>query len=254
MNVVEATLRRVDAAQQRHLVPGFLFGVMKKYGDDNAGALTVQVTYSFVVTIFPLLLLLVTLLGIVLADNPDLRHRVLNSAFGQFPVVGTEIAHNVHAMRRDSTFGLLVGLLGLGYGATSLAQSGLYAMEQIWNIPSAARPNYITRMIRSILFLLVLAVGLIVTTGLAGFGTFGHHNFLLGLLGEPAAGLVNIGLYFATFRVLTPKQVPARSLVPGVIIGGIAWTVLQALGGYVVGHNLRGASAVYGVFGLFLGL
>jgi uncharacterized BrkB/YihY/UPF0761 family membrane protein len=39
-----------------------------------------------------------------------------------------------------------------------------------------------------------------------------------------------------------------------VIVGGIAWTILQALGGYVVGHDLKGASALYGLFGLVLGL
>ena len=251
MNPIESTMRRIDSAQQRHKVSAFLFGVMKKFGDDHASSLTVQITYSFVITVFPLLLLLITILSIVLADNPAARQRVLDSAFGQFPLVGQSLAHNIHAMKRGSAFGLVVGLIGLVYGSTGLAQSGLYSMEQIWNIPSAVRPNYITRMARSLIFLVILAVGLIVTTALAGFGTFGRHNIWLGALGEILAALVNVGLYLAAFRALTPKQVPTRLLVPGVIIGG---TILQAVGGYVVGHDLKGASAVYGIFGLFLGL
>jgi YihY family inner membrane protein len=254
MNIIERTARPVDAFQQQHLAPSFVFGLMKKYGDDNAGSLAVQVTYSLVVTVFPLLLLLVTILGIVLADHPDARQRVLNSALSEFPIIGTSLGHNLHAMKRSSVFGLIVGILGLVYGTTGLAQSGLYAMEQIWNIPSATRPNYLTRMVRSLLFLVVLAVGLIVTTFLTSFGTFGRHNFWLGIIGEIVAALVNIGLYLAAFRVLTPKQISTRSLIPGVIVGGIVWTVLQAAGGYVVGHDLKGASAVYGVFAIFLGL
>jgi len=254
MNAIEATIRRIDAAQQRHTIPAFLFGVMKKFGDDNAGSLTVQVTYSMFVTVFPLLLLLITVLSIVLANDPSDRHRVLDSAFGQFPIVGQQLAHNLHAMKRSSLLGIVVGLLGLVYGSTRLSQSGLYSMAQIWNIPSAVRPNYLTRMTRSLIFLVILAVGLIVTTILAGFGTFGRHNVGLGILGEILAGLVNVGLYFAAFRALTPKQVATRSLVPGVIVGAISWTVLQAVGGYVVGHDLKGASAVYGMFGLVLGL
>jgi len=254
MNVFERTLRKADAAQQRHTVSAAIFGLMKKYGDDNAGSLAVQLTYSMFLTIFPLLLLLVTILGIVLANNAADRQRVLNSAFGEFPIVGQSLAKNVHALKRSSVVGLIVGLLGLLYGTTGLAQSGLYAMEQIWNIPSAIRPNYITRMKRSLLFITVLAIGLVVTTALSGFGTFGKHNFWLGVAGEIVAGIVNIAVYVAVFRVLTPKQIATSLLWRGAALAGVLWTVLQAFGGYVVGHDLKGSSAVYGLFGLVLGL
>ena len=140
MNVVERTLRRVDAAQQHHVGPGFALGVMKKYGDDYGGNLVVQLTYAMFMTVFPLLLLAVTILGIVLADDPSLRQRVIESAFGQFPVVGQQLAHNIHALKRSSTFGLVVGIVGLTYGTTSLAQAGLFAMAQIWNVPGPSRP------------------------------------------------------------------------------------------------------------------
>src|SRR5260370_12956061 len=60
-------------------------------------------------------------------------------------------------------------------------------------------------------------------------------------------------MYFIGFRVLTPKGVPARKLVPGAVAGGVAWTVLQAIGAYLVHHFLRSAS-VYGVFATVLGL
>ncbi len=40
MNPVERAIRRVDRAQQRNPVGAFIFGVIKKYGDDNGGTLT----------------------------------------------------------------------------------------------------------------------------------------------------------------------------------------------------------------------
>lgn len=247
-------MRHLDRFQQRHLVPAFVFGVFKKYGDDNAGNLAVQVTYSLFVTIFPLLLLLVTILGIVLANDPADRTRVLHSALGEFPIIGQQIGHNIHGLKRSSGFGLTFGILGLIYGTTGLAQSGQYAMAQVWNVPVAARPGYVPRMARSAMFLVILAVGLILSTALAGFGTFGRHNILLGCVGEVLAVVVNIALYLGAFRTLTPKQIATRWLIPGVITGGVAWTILQAVGGYVVGHDLKGSSALYGLFGLVLGL
>src|SRR5579862_5127146 len=150
---MERVLRRVDAAQQRHVAPAFLFGVVKKYGDDNAGALTVRLTYTMFTTIFPLLLLLVTVLAMVLANRPAARNAVLDSTFGQFPVIGSEMASNIHVLRRGSPFGLVVGILGLVYGSTALAATGLAAMEQVWNIPFAARPKFVTRLLRSLAFL-----------------------------------------------------------------------------------------------------
>ena len=254
MNVVERTVRRVDAAQQHHVVSGFVLGVIKKYGDDYGGNLVVQLTYAMFMTVFPLLLLAVTILSLVLADDPSLRQRVIESAFGQFPIVGQQLAHNIHALKRSSTFGLVVGIVGLAYGTTSLAQAGLFAMAQIWNVPGPSRPGFITRLGRSFTFLVLLAVGLILTTALTGFGTFGRHDAVLGICAEVAAGIVNVGLYLGVFRVLTPKVVVIRDLVVGAVIGGVAWTLLQAFGGYVVGHYLRGSGALYGTFGLVLGL
>jgi YihY family inner membrane protein len=254
VKIVDHSMRRLDSFQQHHLVPAFVFGVVKKFGDDNAGNLAVQMTYSLFVTVFPLLLLLVTILGIVLADDPSDRVRVLHSALGEFPIIGQQIGHNIHGLKRSSGFGLAVGILGLIYGSTGLAQVGQFSMAQIWNIPVAARPGYLPRMARSAIFLVVLALGLILSTALAGFGTFGRHNVWLGVVGEVLAVSVNVVLYFAAFRTLTPKQVKTKWLLPGVITGGVAWTVLQAAGGYVVGHDLKGASALYGLFGIVLGL
>lgn len=254
MNPVERTLRRVDAFQQRHARVAFIVGVLKKYGDDNAGTLTVQLTYSMLTTVFPLLLLLVTVLDIVLAGDPSARNAVLHSTFGEFPIVGRSLAGDIHPLHRSSVISLIVGLLALLYGSTGLAQAGLFTMEQIWNIPGAARPNFLVRMGRSLTFLSLLFVGLVLTTVLSGFGTFGRHDAALGVLSEVVAAALNVGLYVAAFRVLTPKRVATRPLVPGAIAAGLVWTVLQAVGGYVVGHDLRGASATYGMFGLVLGL
>lgn len=254
MNPIERTIRRVDAFQQQHRVPSFVFAVVKKYGDDTAGSLSVQLTYALFTTIFPLLLLLVTALAIVLANYPAARHAVLHSTFAQFPLVGSQLSSNIHVMKRNSAFGLALGIIGLVYGSTGLAGAGLHTMEQVWNIPGAVRPNYLNRMARSLLFLAVLGIGLAVTTVLSTFGTFGNHNFWLGVASEGLAGVANILLYLVAFRVLTPKQVETRWLLPGCIVAGIVWTVLEALGGYVVGHYLRNDNAVYGTFGTVLGL
>ena len=58
MNPVEKAIRKLDATQRRYTPTAFVFGVVKKYGDDNGGALASNLAYSAFVSIFPLLLIL----------------------------------------------------------------------------------------------------------------------------------------------------------------------------------------------------
>ena len=69
-----------------------------------------------------------------------------------------------------------------------------------------------------------------------------------------SAAAVNVGLFLLAFRVLTPQQIPTRQLLAGALVAGVAWQVLQAVGGFLVGHYLRHTSQVYGVFAIVLGL
>jgi YihY family inner membrane protein len=254
MKAVETMMRRVDAAQQRFGPVALIVGVMKKFGDDNAGVLVSNLAFSAFLCVFPLLLLLVTVLNIVLAHDPGTRASLLHSTLHEFPVIGNQLGSQIHGLQRSSVIGLIVGVLGLLWGTTGLAQSGLFSMSQVWNLPGPDRPNFVTRLGRSFAFLAVLGSGLIVTTGLAGFGTFGRHNIALGVLSEVLAIVVNIATYFGAYRVLTPKVVESRRLVAGAILGGVAWTILQAVGGYLIGHDLKNDSTTYGTFGVVLGL
>jgi uncharacterized BrkB/YihY/UPF0761 family membrane protein len=54
--------------------------------------------------------------------------------------------------------------------------------------------------------------------------------------------------------VLTPKSIKTNYLIPGAVLAGVGWTVLQYAGTLLVGHTLRHASQVYGYFGSILGL
>jgi YihY family inner membrane protein len=253
VNPVERAIRRVDAAQRRYTPTAFLFGVIKKYGDDNGGVLVSNLAYSAFVSLFPLLLVLVTVLGLIAAIDVSFKTDVLNAVAGQVPLIGNQLKSNVHQLKRSSVIGLIVGLVGLIWGSAGLAQAGLFTMEQVWNLPGPARPGYVQRLGRAGLFLCLLGGGVIVTTGLASLTTYWHNGLAVKLPLEVLTAAFNAGMYIGAFRVLTPKGVPTRGLLPGAITGGILWTVLQILGTYLVHHYLH-SDSVYGVFATVLGL
>jgi len=253
MNPVEKSIRTVDAWQRRSTPTALVFGVVKKFGDDNGSVLVSNLAYSAFVSMFPLLLVLVTILGLIASVNSSFRAHALSAVAGQVPLIGSQLTGNVHELKRASVIGLIVGLVGLIWGSAGLAQSGLFTMEQVWNLPGPARPGYVQRLGRAGLFLCLLGGGVIVTTLLASLNTYWHKAFVFVVLAEVLAAAFNVGMYVGTFRVLTPKGVPTGKLIPGAITGGILYTVLQVLGTYLVHHYLH-SDSVYGVFATVLGL
>jgi YihY family inner membrane protein len=253
MNVFERVIRRVDATQQRFTPSAFVVGVVKKYGDDNAGTLASSLAHSALVSVFPLLLILSTVLGLVAAGDPELRNKIQNAAAQQVPLIGQQLTHSVSELQRSSTIGLVAGLAVLIWGATGLSQSALFTMEQVWNLPGPARPGFFPRIGRSLLFLSILGLGVLSTTLLTSLDAFTQRSGAFVTLVDALALVANVGLYLASFRVLTPKGVPTRSLVPGSIVGAVVWTVLQYFGVLVVHHFIQ-SSSVYGVFGTVLAL
>jgi len=254
MNPFERAIRTVDSTQRRYTPTAFVFGVIKKYGDDNGGVLVSNLAYSSFVSIFPLLLVLVTVLGLVFTSvDPSVKTDVLNAVAKQVPLLGSTLEGNVHQLRKASTIGLIVGLVGLIWGSTGLAQAGLFTMEQVWNLPGRERPGYVPRLGRAVLFLGLLGVGVIVTTGLTSLDNYVFKGFGLDFLAVVVAAAFNAGMYIGAFRVLTPNGVPTHDLIRGAITGGILYTVLQEVGVYLLHHYLHSDSA-YGVFATVLGL
>lgn len=256
MNPLEKAVRKVDHAQQRRKPLAIIFGVLKKFGDDNAGVLAGSLTFTAFGALFPLLLLLVTILGLVVGTNPHnhLHQEILSSVLSKFPVIGNDLSGNIKAIHRDSAIGLVVGILGLAWGSLGLAQNGIFTMEQIWNLPGTDRPNYIKRLGRSASFLGVLAVGMAASTFLAAASPVSKGSFVLTFVGSVVSAVVNVGLFLFAFRVLTPHKVPVKQLVPGATLAGLVWTVMQSVGGLIVQHYLKNDSAVYGTFAIVLGL
>lgn len=252
MNPVEGVVRRVDRFQQTHRPLAIGFGVIKKFGDDRAGSLAALIAYYGFLAVFPLLLMLTTVLGFVMDRNSSIRASVLNSALRDFPIVGQQLGQAIHPLK-GSAFGLAFGIGGLVWGSLGVTQAAQLAMAEVWNIPGVNRPPFVTRLLRGLGLLGLLGTGLVATAIIAAVSALGG-----GVLTK-AAGVVlsiglNVGLFVLAFRVLTVKKIPTRSLVPGAILGGVGWSLIQVVGGYLVGHQLRNASQVYGYFASVLGL
>ena len=92
MSILTRISQGIDGFQQRRPLLAVPFAVVKKFGEDQAGNLAGLVAYYGFFSIFPLLLVLVSVLGIVLRGHTGLQQRVVSSVLGNFPIVGPESA------------------------------------------------------------------------------------------------------------------------------------------------------------------
>ena len=178
---VARLLARIDGFQQRHRVLGLPIAVFKRFGEHDGGRLSATISYYAFFSLFPLLLVFVTILGLVLQDNPEPPATdLVDGALGQIPVIGSQL-------KTDSLPGqgwvLALGIvtaLWAGLGAVTAVQ---HALDTIADVPMHDRGNALVRKGKAIAYLALLAIGLSLSTYLSNLASVVGGGILTGALG-----------------------------------------------------------------------
>lgn len=247
---IKAPLRRFDAFQQRHRALAAPLGVVKKFGDDEGGSMVSLIAYRAFFSLFPLLLLMTTILGYLLADNPELREKVVDSTLSQFPVIGDQLRGG---SLTGSGVALAVGIVGSLLAGLGVVLETEKSFDRVWGVPDDERHGFLGSRLRAIGLLIALG-GLAVVSTVVGGLVAGGSDLFGPIWGILIATALNLVVFAAVFRLLTSRQVTFATLLPGVVIATVGWEVLQLAGGWYVSHEVRNATPVYGTFALVIGL
>src|SRR3954447_6799152 len=149
---------RIDAFQRRHRWAALPVAVGYKFIDDEGVYLAAVLSFYGFVSLFPLLLLAVTILGFVLRGDPAAQQAVLSSALRNFPVIGDQIRENVSSLGGSVT-ALGIGLLVALYGALGVTHAAQYTLDRVWAVPKAARPSIQSTYGRGLLMIVLAGIG-----------------------------------------------------------------------------------------------
>jgi YihY family inner membrane protein len=244
-------LHSFDQRQQHTRGVRFVAAVYKKFIDDQAAQLAALVAYYAFVSLFPLLLVFVTVLGFVLQGDPGEQKKILDGALGQFPILSDSL--KLHALK-GSAVALAIGVIGsllAGLGIMGAAQN---AFNRIWAVPFKSRPNFVFMRLRGLGMLVTLGTLTIVSTTAAGFVGASSHGAVAVVGGVAVAFVLNVALFMIAFKLLTALDLDWRVLLPGVAAAAVGWQLLQIIGGYYVEHLLKRTQPLYGYFAVVLGL
>jgi membrane protein len=254
MQATKELVRRADHVQRERSPLAILLATIKKFGEDRAGQLAALIAYYGFFSLFPLMLAFVTILGLVLEEDSSVRRQLVDSALAQFPIIGDQIRENVGSLQ-GSGLALAIGVGGAlwaGLGGIKAAQN---AMDQVWDVPVKRQPSFPVAILRALLMLLTLGVFVLLAGFLGGIAA-GTEDAPIGfrLLGIAGTVLLNVLVFLVAFRVLTVEDVSWGDVWPGAVLAAVLWSILQTLGGYIIGHRLESATQTYGFFAVVIGL
>lgn len=247
-------LASIDTFQRNHRLLAFPIAVIKRYDEEKAGKQAALITYYAFLAAFPLLMLFITILGVIVSSNPDLRDEIVSTVFELFPALGNDLKNNVNAIKATGLALLLQSLVVL-YGARGLASILQETFNNLWRVESDKRPGFAGDNLRSIGMMLAVGVGMIVGTAIS----YGLSSTLdLGIFGSVLINIVNLlvtfGLFLIVFRLGTSGSVVIGKLIIGAVIASLGTIIVQRLGGIIMSEQLPKLEGSYGSFALALGM
>lgn len=253
MNIVQSVISWADEFQRRHPIFSFPFAVIKKYSDDEAGKQAALLAYYGFLSLFPLLMVLMTLLKYIAKDNPAFRDQIVAGATEYFAFFGDNLQDNIHSMN-GTGIAFVVGILLTLFGARGVADIFRGMLNHVWQVPYMKRAGFPLGVFRSFVIMFVGGFGLLAAPLISGYAVGVGHGILFRL----AAILITLGILFGVFLfVFKMALVEYRSfkeLWLGAAIAAVGLTFLQSIGGYLLTNHLKNLNDLYGAFAVVLGL
>lgn len=216
--------------------------VTDRFGAIGGGPLSASIALAAFVSLFPLLLVLIAVVGFVSSGDSDFaRSAVIDLGLtGRAAEVVEDAIITAEGSRRTATIIGVVGLLWSGLGVVGSLQAALNAAWQ------ARGRGLVDRLV---------AVGWLIGAGALFLCTAALGPALRWVPGptKPLAVLVGIALttllFVWTYRLLGNRNVDWRVHVPGALLVAGGFEILKVVGSVVVPHAVATSSALYGTIG-----
>lgn len=247
----ESRLDRVDRFQAAHPAIGVPIAVHRKYSEDEGGKLAALISYHGFISVFPLLIVLATVVSRVLANNEELAQQFVTTAAGSFLSVGAD--GDVQPLTL-SGFALAVALLVALWSGLAVANAIQDAMNVVQALPRTERPGLVPRIQRSVTLLLIIGLGLPATTVLQGVAGQVVGGPLAAVAGWLLVLMLNTLLIALAFKRATAASTDLRAVLPGAAAAAVAWSLAQALGAALLSQRVESATPTYGSFALVIGV
>ena len=244
---------RLERARSRYGLVDVVVRVFKRFSETDGGTYSAALTYYSFFSIFPLLALGAAILGFVTSGDPDVQREIFDTAVGAFPMLedaltpaGFKAIEN--ARQELALFGGLLALYS-GSGALVALEHALNKVQRV-----KEEPNFLIQRLRSLKLLAVLGVAALLSVAISAFATWAGES-IGNLAGDLLANalrllgvLVSTAVFALAFKFLPDKKQSWREVLPGAVVGGIAFEILKYMGTLLVAGGDDSRNATFGAF------
>jgi membrane protein len=259
-------LARMRMMRRRWIWFDHLMRAGGRYRRTQGDLMAAGVTYYAFLGLFPVLLLVASIAGLVLAGDALLQQQLYDAIREAFPgELGRQLVDQLDNAISSAGITGLIGVAGFLYAGLRTIDQLRIGMERIWkghvDAPDVLRDN-----LQDLVALVVLGgvglASLLLTGGvtqatswvldLLGVADETGFEVLTWLVGVGVGLLVDTAVFLWLLRVVPSLSLPLRLLLPGALFGAAGLAVLKLIGGYYL--NLISTSVTASAFGGAVGL
>lgn len=218
--------------------------VHQRVGDVGGGPLASSIALAGFLSLFPLLLVGVAVVGFISHGSTDFPAEVVD-ALGLTGRAADEVLDVLATAEQSRRTASIIGLAGLLWSGLGVVGTLEQALNATWQV--TGRPGWKAKLVD---------LAWLTGAGLLFLASMALAPAAAALPGPAVVPTVILGLVIDTvllvwmFRTLTAVSVPWSAHLPGAIVGGVGLEVLKLFGGLYVPRAVASASALYGSLGI----
>ena len=238
---------RVERLGQRWRWLGWALAVHKRYGELYGNQMASAVTLTAFLTLFPLVLVGIAVIGFLSVGSDDLPERIVEN-LGLTGRAAETITDAVGTAERSRRLASVVGIVGLLWTGLGLAGAVAYAYNTVWQVQARGLKD------RLVGLTWLAGMGVLLAATFAASSAIQWIGAGISVLVVAVGVALNTALFLWTSWVLPHRRVPLRALLPAALVGGVALEVLKVVGTILVPRLVANSSALYGTIGVVFAL
>jgi membrane protein len=236
-----------DRARQRWPIADVVFAVIDRFGAVGGGALAAHVGLSGFLSLFPLLLCGIAVVGFVSSGDPEFANEVIEQ-FGLEGDAARTVLDALESAEEARAAATIIGFAGLLWTGLGVVGSLSAAINAAWQ----SHGHGLLDKVRGLAWLTGAGVLFLLSVGATSLTPE------LPLVGRPlgllVAAAITAVLFCWTFVTLSGAPVGWRVHVPGAVLAAVGSSILQVLGTIWLPRMVANSSALYGTVGIVFAL
>lgn len=240
---VPAVLEKLRPLGERWRWFGTALRVQERMGQINGNQVATAVTLSAYLALFPLLLVVIAVVGFLSFNNPNLATDLVDN-LGLTGTAATTMKDAVRAAESSRRAATIIGFIGLLWSALGLVGALQYAFNATWGVKGRGLRDKLVGLAWLAGAFVIFAASFGITTGLSYLPGF------LAPLGVLLDLAINLALWLWAMKVLPNRDVGWKALLPGAAFAAVGFEILKAVGSILVPRLVASSQALYGTLGI----